>query len=165
MILGPVLATWILMGSVLLQSIPDVARQTSRWGSTIDSGPSVGNISLHGFCFAAIGSRSGTPNIDSRSGTPNIPLGPNGMILGTLLATWVLVGSVLLPSIPDCQSKPPQALRRFGLVMMTSWMNKIRPFCNLKMVSIGSHAPLWLSEQASSSLEEVWLGHADSTDG
>ena len=36
-----------------------------------DSGPRVGDTGLRGFCFAAI---------DSRSDTPNIPLGHNGMI-------------------------------------------------------------------------------------
>ena len=92
-----------------------------------DSEPSVGNTGLHGFCFAANDSRSGTPNIpwglngmilgpvahhtgvhgfcfsaiDSRSGTPKIPLGLNGMILGPELVTWVFMGSVLLPSNPD----------------------------------------------------------------
>ena len=45
------------------------------------SGPVVRDTGLHGFCFAAI---------DSRSGTPTIPLGLNGMILGPVLATWVL---------------------------------------------------------------------------
>ena len=40
-------------------------------------------MGLDGFCFAAI---------DSRSGTPNILLGLNGMILGPSLATWVLMG-------------------------------------------------------------------------
>ena len=42
--------------------------------------------------------------------------------------------------------KHPQALRRFGLVMMTAWMNMIRPVCNLKMVSLGSDAQIWVSE-------------------
>ena len=94
-----------------------------------DSGPVVGDMGLDGSCFAAIYSRSGTPNmcpvgaqerdesgpsvdvvglrgfcfaaIDSRSGTPNIPLGLNGMILGPALATRVFMGSVFLPLIPD----------------------------------------------------------------
>ena len=93
-------------------------------------------LGIHGFCFAVI---------DSRSGTPNIPLGLTWMILGPSLVTWVFMGSVLLPSILEtmmpnfgCQSGPPQALRRFGLVMMRAWMNRISSFCNLKMLSIGS---------------------------
>ena len=101
-----------------------------------DSGPSVGNISLHGFCFAAI---------NSRSGTPNIPLGLTAMILGPVLATWVLMGSDLLQSIPDL-GKPSQALTRFGLVMMTAQMNEQMPFHNFKMVSIGSDCRIWVSE-------------------
>ena len=44
-------------------------------------------MGLEGLCFAAI---------DSRSGTPNIPLGLNKMILGLVLAAWVLMDSVLL---------------------------------------------------------------------
>ena len=52
----------------------------------------VGDMGLHGFCFAAI---------DSRSGAPNILLGLNGLILGLSLATWVLMGFVLLQLIPD----------------------------------------------------------------
>ena len=89
-----------------------------------DSGPVVNEMGLHGFCFPAINSRSGTPNIplghngmiqqddsgpvvgdmgldgscfaaiDSRSGTPNIPLGLNVMILGPELVTQVFTGSV-----------------------------------------------------------------------
>ena len=89
---GPVLATPVFMGSVFLPSIPDLAPQTSRWGTTVVSGPSVGDMGLHGFCFAAI---------DSRSGTPNIRLGLNRMTLGPVLATRVFMGSVFLPSIPD----------------------------------------------------------------
>ena len=107
-------------------------------------------LGIHGFCFAVI---------DSRSGTPNIPLGLTWMILGPSLVTWVFMGSVLLPSILEtampnfgCQSEPPQALRRFGLVMMRAWMNWISSFCNLKMVSIGSDCRIWVSEQTSSSL-------------
>ena len=57
-----------------------------------DSGPSVGNTGLHGFCF---------PAINSRSGKRIILLGLNGMILGPVLATRVFMGSVFLSSIPD----------------------------------------------------------------
>ena len=71
------------------------------------------------------------------------------------------VGANLLK---PCQSKPPQAVRRFGLVMMTARTNDQMTFRNLKMVSIGSDAQIWVSEQTSSSLEEVWLGHDDSMD-
>ena len=63
-----------------------------------------------------------------------------------------------------CQSEPPQALRRFGLVMMTAQMNEQMPFRNLKMVSIGSDAQRWVSDQPSSILEVVWCGHDDSMD-
>ena len=82
---------------------------------------------LRGFCFVAIDSMSGAPNIplglngmilgpllvtwvfmgscfaaiDFRSGTPNIPLGFNGIVLGPSVVTWGLMGSVFLPSIPD----------------------------------------------------------------
>ena len=57
-----------------------------------DSGPSIGDMGLDGFCFAAI---------DFRSGTPNTPLGLNGMTLGPVLATRVFMGSVFLSKIPD----------------------------------------------------------------
>ena len=92
MILGPVLATRAFMGSVLLPLIPDLAHQRSVGAQRDDSGPSVGDVGLDGFCFAAI---------DSRRGTPNIPLGLNAMILGPVLATSVFMGSVLLQLAPD----------------------------------------------------------------
>ena len=51
--------------------------------------------------------------------------------------------------------------------MMTAWMHEQTPCCHCMVVSIGSDAQLWvseMSEQTSSSLEEVWLGHDDSMD-
>ena len=92
MILGPALATWVFAGSVFLPLIPDLAHQRSVGAQRDDSGPSVGDMGRHGFCFAAI---------DSRSGTRNIPLVLNGMILGPTLAAWALTGSVLRQLIPD----------------------------------------------------------------
>ena len=83
MILGPLLTTWVFMGSVLLPSNSDLALQTSRWGSTGWFWARQCDMGLDGFCFAAI---------EFRSGAPNIPLGLNGMILGPSLATWVLMG-------------------------------------------------------------------------
>ena len=50
--------------------------------------------------------------------------------------------------ILGCHSKPPQAVKRFGLLMMTPWMNEQMPFRDLKMVSIGSDAQLRVSQQA-----------------
>ena len=116
MFLGPVLGTRVFMGSVLLPSIPaahggwkaivsapatlmcafssaqEIMALANVGAQLDDSGPSVGDTGLHGFCFAAM---------DSRPGTPNIPLGLNGMILGPVLAMWVFTGSVLLQSVPD----------------------------------------------------------------
>ena len=107
-------------------------------------------LGIHGFCFAVI---------DSRSGTPNIPLELTWMILGPSLVTWVFMGSVLLPSILEtmmpnfgCQSEPPQALRRFGLVMMRAWMNQISSFCNPNFFLLAVIFTFWVSEQTSSSL-------------
>ena len=71
------------------------------------------------------------------------------------------VGANLLK---PCQSKHPQAVRRFGLGMMIAWMHEQRPCCHCMVVSIGSDAQHWVSDQTSSSLEEVWLGHDDSMD-
>ena len=51
--------------------------------------------------------------------------------------------------------------------MMTAWMHEQTPCCHCMVDSIGSDAQLWvseMSEQTSSSLEEVWLGHDDSMD-
>ena len=56
-----------------------------------------------------------------------------------------------------CLSEPPQALRRFGLVMMRAWMNRTGSVCNLKMVSTGSDCRIWVSEQTSSSLVRASL--------
>ena len=92
MILGPVLATRVFVGSALLPSIPDLAHQRSVGAQRDDSGRSVGDVGLDGFCSAAI---------CSRSGTPNIPLGLNGMTLDPSLTTRVFMGSVLQQLIPD----------------------------------------------------------------
>ena len=83
MILGPVLTTRVFVGSALLPSIPDLAHQRSVGAQRDDSGRSVGDVGLDGFCF---------PAIDSRSGTPKILLELNGIILGPPLATWVFTG-------------------------------------------------------------------------
>ena len=69
-----------------------------------------------------------------------------------------------------CQSKPFGRLKGFVLIHLcchpgeTKRMNEQMPFRNHKMVSIGSNAQLWVSEQTSSSLEEVLLGYDDSMD-
>ena len=58
--------------------------------------------------------------------------------------------------------KQPINVRQFNLVMMTARINESMPFHSLKMFSIDSDAQPLVSEQTSSSLEEVWLGHDDS---
>ena len=52
-------------------------------------------------------------------------------------------------------NKPSEAFRRFGLATMTAWMYEQRPCCHCMVVSIGSDAQHWVSDQTSSSLEEV----------
>ena len=100
---GPVL------GSMGLEGFCFPAIDSRSGTQRDDSGPVVGDMGLHGFCFAAIDSGvtlgpvleiegSCFAAIDSRSGTPNIPLGLNKMILGLVLAAWVLMDSVLLQS-------------------------------------------------------------------
>ena len=64
--------------------------------------------------------------------------------------------------LKPCQSKAPHSLRWFGMVMMTAWMHEQSPCCHCMVLSIGSDAQLRVSEvseQTSSSREEVWIGY------